>query len=612
MCEAEEPAIRSTRGGGGVWEIVLDHAALQVAQHLASRECAAFDSSSDVARSMLQLLDRRTLRSVVRERNASFLCGMFGCCQLPRGLRNKEYNASKDATDASRPCAQGFSTCDDDSIDSVDDDEEEEATQTEDMATTPADSNEDIIYEDDIYTAESFRLAMRDSRQLRRVIKRQQQSARKQPLSISLEKGQRGIGIGAQAESPHHLLAMRDRFCSDWCFDRYESEVKSVVTPFLEYAHPNLVKSVSYLFPNLRLDVLQQLTTAEGQGSPLLHGVVERNVQFKSKSTAGVARAASAATTENPPLTSEEQSSAPTLQTLLHAMTAVRCVWKSALAAPDDISGSSQQKRPAESFKWSDGAASSSSAPAIQTGTTTRPQGVLECTSLSSLRGSLRGSLLVHDFLMNICGARCGNMMMALYAVHRCALRKLMSAVPPREGNAFDRVIRKLWSRAEEKWAEVATEMNPTEPLRVDAELEDHRRALLGRHMFSTASTSSLSRLLLFDENSLYAYAWNGVWLCPAPVATVNGLEHRAGGGAVNAFSTLVFPFSIPSRVLEAMDQSPEALELGIVFILAAACVHPDVLEEFLLRDAQLDDVIDALHLRPEDLTAAVRLILLP
>lgn len=238
------------------------------------------------------------------------------------------------------------------------------------------------------------------------------------------------------------------------------------------------------------------------------------------------------------------------------------------------------------------------------------------------------GAFLVHDFLVDICGVRCGHWLLAHYAAHRTALKDLWekrrnaghyfpSSLKSSECEAlsacsthkstFEKVITPIFQQLEATLQKMPPQLNVTEPLRVDSSLEHQRRQQLAQHLFSMESTSSLSRFLLMDESVVATVAWNGVWLTPPPSSNTSATKTRTG--LPSTFSSLMFPFPVSSSLLKPLSSSSESLEIALLFLLASACVHPGVLNEFLFRDARLEDVVDVLDLSDDDLEAALRVM---
>eukprot|EP00796_Vickermania_ingenoplastis_P004036 gene4037-2889_t len=554
-------------GPGGVWEVILDHASLQVAKYLASRECVAFEPSRDVACAMLRLLDRSTLHNILSERSSDGLCACFGCTGLPRGLPEVGGNVD----------VQWYG-CDDDNDDPDKDvgTEDDPAAQNA-MVRAGTDGElellnkaaDEIVYEDDLYTAESFRLARRDAEQLRR-IRRRAAAARQAPSTG---------GLLQRAGGQLRVLTLPERFCSDLCLDRYQTEIQPRVPQFVDYSDPNI---------------------AEVQSTPLMGDITE-----KSTGAGPASPAAAAGESSGSEILLKER-----LAGYLATMSQVKNVWDSALSVGSLGPLTSLTPSDSTSAKWANVQRTRSSGPTvIARGTSAVPDVSLPGTGAAH-RSTLRGPYLVHDFLMNVCGERCRQLFLLHYVAHRTQLLQLLSDRPQRNDNVFDAITRPLMEKFEEE-----VQHHPllgtavSEPLKVESNLEQQRRAVLARHVFSADSSTTLSRLLLLDEFVLTASAWNAVWLTLPPVLGKPVARHA---GAANTFSSLIFPFAVPSPLLMPLHSSRESLELAVVLVLAAACVHPTVLEEFLVGEAEVQDILSAVDVTPADIEAALRLILFP
>eukprot|EP00796_Vickermania_ingenoplastis_P000190 gene191-102_t len=506
----------SKAGGPGRVEVILDHAL--------SRECVAFEPSGDVACAMLRLLDRSTLHNILSERSSDGLCACFGCTGLPRGLPEVGGNVD----------VQWYG-CDDDNDDPDKDvgTEDDPAAQNA-MVRAGTDGElellnkaaDEIVYEDDLAASAHPEAQQQLAKHLR-------------------------LAVFAKGGGQLRVLTLPERFCSDLCLDRYQTEIQPRVPPFVDYSDPNIVGSVGCLFPNLRLDVLQQLAKAEVQSTPLMGDITE-----KSTGAGPPSPAAAAGESSGSQILLKER-----LAGYLATMSQVKNVWDSALSVGSLGPLTSLTLSDSTSAKWANVQRTRSSGPTvIARGTSAAPDVSLPGTGAAH-RSTLRGPYLVHDFLMNVCGERCRQLFLLHYVAHRTQLLQLLSDRPQRNDNVFDAITRPLMEKFEEE-----VQHHPllgtavSEPLKVESNLEQQRRAVLARHVFSADSSTTLSRLLLLDE---------------FPVA-----RHA---GAANTFSSLIFPFAVPSPLLMPLHSSRESLELAVVLVLAAACVHPTVLEEFLV-----------------------------
>lgn len=749
----------------GLWECIIDHAELQVVEYLASKQCRSFDPcTSEVARAMLRLVDRSALSCVVKERNYEGLCGRFGCLLKPRLYRQREQ--SVDVVDWS-------------SIENVDEDifnDDVEEKEMEEMHTVGplcsaydgsvenAEEEDEIVYTEDYYTRESFRLAIKDQERRRRYRcylehRRATSHGAKvggsaspeevEPESNRPKSWNNPASASAVRASATRCIAFGERFCSDECMEVFELDIKPRIAPYhVEYGHPDMIKTIGQLFPNLRLEVLLQLahegrkkkektststleneTASRNVGEEIIGEIHEKEIHIPT-SPLDVSQM-------NKEICEDEASGSFTrnalLQSFLNSMKEMRQLWKNG-----PVVAGLHAYHSAGSVRTTDGTALTTLRPSTPSGTHTSAgsHNRIPCAALldspsanstalkanqtpngavhqdeskhngmqekqDSLRSSKpfqkeddisevilsscekkttpascftiplshsavassplitdsslpysnlgqhqgatkKGSFLVHDFLLNVCGVRCSHFFLAHYAAHREELTLLWDkydldecqrlssrlvtsnhdavesgAGGSAERSLFWRIANPITQRLEDTLEKMTPQLNAMEPLRVESGLEHQRRQQLAQHLFSAESTATLSRFLLLDECVMASAAWNGVWLSPPPssVSLPTSTYNKKSSSTVSntpcsTFHSLLFPFPIPSVLLKPLSTSPESLEMAILFVVAAACVHPLVLKQFLFEDAQLEDIVDVLHLDDDDLEAALRVML--
>lgn len=731
----------------GLWETIIDHAELQVVEHLASRQCKCFVPSSDVAMSMLRLLDRRTLSCIVKERNYESLCGRFGCLLKPRVYQGRENSTG--VVDWSM-----IEESEKEEWETITEDEPLQDRHTFGLVKNgqngpqqDALEEDDIVYTEDYYTRESFRLAIKDQEKRQRYQRYQKQrkalsqgmGVEDRSLSHGYHEEEKGSQSSGNAPVVSRRITLHERFCSDECMQTFELDILARAAPHhVEYAHPDMIKAIGHLFPNLRLEVLLQLEhemqrNAKNGGGKATGGVMgeirekeissphaggamegreDRNIvgvmdtmrrevlqsflnnlkdmQQVWTNDFGVTQLCQYPSSGRMAWTSEAVTSTMFSTTA----TTVTCTGKTSRTAPVESTASSSavmntlpapsavavkvdheaDEKEEKGDSLNSNKLSQSACGTVDSGDVPCPSNVpsnivslpvssnctrfssppstrcgppVDAASLSEAGAVLKKStFLVHDFLLNVCGVRCGHRFLAHYAAHRSTLKgswekyhqgaphrlpsrrnppvndnnstpKEMETSSSTNTSMFERIAMCLVQRLEDTLQKLSPQLDKaTEPFQVESGLEQQRRQQLAQHLFCAESTATLSRFLLVDETVVATAAWNGVWLAPPPSSSLipttctRTSSKKVPNALSSAFHSLLFPFPIPSVLLKPLNRSPESLELSVLFVMAAACVHPAVLKEFLFEDARLEDIASALQLTDDDLEAALHVML--
>lgn len=314
------------RDGSTVWDGVIAAATTRVVHYLATSS-QPFDPSTLLAQSMLSFLDHYTLRELIKERNGNRLCGLLGCASVltlyddangddythathtPQDTPAAQSNVYSGAMQHSAPCRPQqqqqsprchcrLSSATRDTrakalvVPEVSDSFEEEANDDDIEQDTPPSAsaargevthdggtNEacEIVYHDDMYTEESFRLARRHAHRLRRLREREQKrrnagrrassSIVKRTASVSAQQTCRGKEGGTyDASTPSTPLSLhsvsgvcRAHFCSAECADIFDAEVWPRVSRYVLLQSDTVVQALASLFPKLPVHLLEQL-----------------------------------------------------------------------------------------------------------------------------------------------------------------------------------------------------------------------------------------------------------------------------------------------------------------------------------------------------------------
>ncbi|GET88272.1 hypothetical protein, conserved [Leishmania tarentolae] len=664
-----ECAVKSSSGThGGAWEAIIDKATSLVAEYLASTT-REFDPAAPLSQHMLHLIDRGSLRDILVERNYNALCGCVGCSNKPRGLVAADSGTLSFEWDSSLSVSASDVESDDIRDEEPDGRGHDQhrhgrgetangaAAATRATEDQPDADAEEIVYEEDLYTAESFRLAQRQrtmlNRMQRKKLMREQRAmqATETGAGVSVRPAPMGPGGAAPASSRvlrNGLLgaSFPQRFCSPECQETYESSIMKRVTPYFAYDYPSVFGAITNLFPNLRVAALQQLAGAETSAVGLLKSVVETpqqeegdaptdgsasapsggalkpvqvGVSFESielirrkpgKRVETVAHKARGAGTEAQVM---DASSSPLLRGMLEQMQVLQRVWNNEVGPRLSDTHLSRM--------------------ANNTGTASSPTraataavcfGSAHVSASLPPRPILRGSLLLLDFIMSTSCAQTRRLFHAHYTRHRAVLQRcsLSAASPhhPRASSLFYSVsadiVTELEKRsvatlavagaAEESDHDTALEIDDG-GLRVDPVLQQQRRELLASHIFSENVTATLSRLLFVDYAVLSSMAWSGVWCSTVSFGRPAG-QQRSN---CSLLRSLQFPFSIPAVLLQTAESTPEVLGLAMVFLVAAGCCSEGVWRGCTRDEVAFDEVAEAIGLTRDDIAAAVRSLML-
>lgn len=319
---AQNTAAHPSLISGGAWEAIVDKAVTQVTEYLTTTT-REFDPAAPLSGHMLHLLDRSTLRDIVVERNYNELCGCLGCGNKPRGLLWEMEKGtagtlsfdwfSSSSSSAASSCTSSAAESESDgeleggkdkqqSLDQQQrrQEKKKKSSSCADAAsrkqrrgkdhsdTGPTANDEEIVYEDDLYTAESFQLVQRQRAQLNRL-------QRKKSLSKDGGVLDAGNAVAAPRVRQSGMLGVSfpHRFCSVECAELYTSGISPRVSPYRAMDYPVVFSAITNLFPNLSVASLQQLAGAEVSASWLV-----RPIQEKSEIT--TSNSSSSSTTKNP------------------------------------------------------------------------------------------------------------------------------------------------------------------------------------------------------------------------------------------------------------------------------------------------------------------------
>lgn len=645
-------------GGGGAWEAIIDKAVTQVTEYLTTTT-RPFDPCATLSCHMLNLIDRGTLRDVLVERNYNGLCGCFGCGNKPRGLRWEEENAGcgPDGLSFEWP-----SSADEDG-DSEGDKEGEEASDAErsrrrrgetanvaaaDEGGDIAEDAEEIVYEDDLYTAESFRLAQRQRAVLNRM--QQKQKLREQKATRSSLSPAVAAAAAAQPRLKSSGLlgaTFAQRFCSAECVELYETGIVPAVASHMTYDFPVVFSAVTNLFPNLSIPALQQLAGAEVSAGWLVKPIQEHNTSAPHSSTNGSGSAGSNAplrpvevgvsyesTERRPAAASGKESKTKSvsfaassteehkqkdsdeaaavsaaspllLRDVLSRMHVLQGVWEHEVVPRFTASHLPRVEN--------------THAKAAGTATTNTVVASPSPAALSTAprpRPGLRGSLLLFDFIMTVRGARTRQLFRLHYARHRAALQasllRASSCATTRQPlSLFVSVSRSVIAAMEKDFMALHQTGSEGEAdaladdLHIDPALQQQRRELLTAHLFSEDVAATLSRLLMVDYALLLNVAWSGVWMRELPLRGDGGRE------VCSLLRSLRFPSAMPAVLLRSAASSPEVVALATVFLIAAGCCSHGVWVGCANADAAFDEVAEAVGLTEEGAAAAVQSLML-
>ncbi|CAJ1988511.1 Rtr1/RPAP2 family [Leishmania donovani] len=671
-----DSAVKSGSGArGGAWEVIIDKAVSFVTEYLASTT-REFDPAAPLSQHMLHLIDRGSLRDILVERNYNELCGCFGCSNKPRGLLaagsgtlSFEWDSSLSLSASS---AEGDDTTDDEADGRSHGSHRRGRGETADGAAAAARSikdqpdadAEEIVYEEDLYTAESFRLAQRQramlNRMQRKKLMREQRAMRAAATSDGAAAGAavRPAPVGPGGTAPVSSRVLRNgligasfpqRFCSPECEETYESSIMRRVSPYFAYDYPSILGAITNLFPNLRVAALQQLAGAETSSAGLVKRVLETQQQEGGDAPANAsasvsagpaggalkpvhvgvslesselircnpgkraARVAHKARGADTAAQVNDASSAPLLREVLEQMQVLQHVWS------NEVGPRLSETRLS---RMADDAATAPSP--TSAATAARRFGSAQGPASFPPRPVLRGSLLLLDFIMNTSCAQTRRLFHAHYARHRPALQRcLTAAASSRETRASSLfysvsadIVAELEKRsvealaaagaAEESVGDTAFDVE-NEGLRVDPLLQQQRRELLVSHIFSEDVTATLSRLLFVDYAVLSNMSWSGVWF--------SGLSLRLPAGQQSSNCSLLrslqFPFAIPAVLLQTAESTPEVLGLAMIFLVAAGCCSEGVWRGCMREEVAFDEVAEAIGLTRDDIAAAVGSLML-
>ncbi|CAJ1023955.1 Rtr1/RPAP2 family, putative [Leishmania lindenbergi] len=670
--QATESAVKYRSGtSGGAWEVIIDKAVSFVTEYLASTT-REFDPAAPLSQHMLRLIDRGSLRDILVERNYNELCGCFGCGNKPRGILAAGSGALSFEWHSALSSSVSSAESDDGVIHEEADgpshgahrrgqggaanDAAAAAQSTEDQ---PDADPEEIVYEEDLYTVESFRLAQRQrailNRMQRKKVMREQRAMRAATMSdgaaaAAAAVGPAPVGPGGTALAASRVLrngllgaSFPQRFCSPECEEAYESTVMPRVSPYFAYDYPSVVGAITSLFPNLRVAVLQQLAGAETSAAGLVKPILETQQQedggvpteasasgstLKAVQVGAVyestelnrgnpskrmARVVHRARSADGAAKMDNASSAPLLREVLEQMHVLQHVWNNEVAPrlcgthlPRVVDAAATMPPPTSAVAAAG------------------HFGYAQVLTLLPPRPVLRNSLLVFDFIMNTSCAQTRRLFYAHYACHRPALQRCLSAAAspraPTAGSLFHSVSSDIISELEKRHIKALAVAGVTdgsvgdmafgtedEGLRVDPVLQQQRRELLVSHLFSEDVTATLSHLLLVDYAVLSNMAWSGVWFSSMPLR----LPGKQQNSSCSLLYSLQFPFAIPAVLLQAVESTPEVLGLAMVFLVAAGCCSADVWCGCMREEVAFDEVAGAIGLTRDDIAAAVRSLML-
>ncbi|KPI89543.1 hypothetical protein ABL78_1311 [Leptomonas seymouri] len=640
----------STLRNGGAWETIIDKAVTQVSEYLAS-STQEFDPAAALSVHMLSLLDRGTLRSILVERNYNELCGCFGCGNRPRGLQwnlekggehtlNFDWPSSASSTAASESDTDGDEASGEEPKNGQGS-RSSAARHTNNgahsvppvVAGSQSGDNEEIVYEDDLYTAESFRLAQRQRTLLNRIQEKR-----------LLKEGVSAPPSAAAAPSPRVRrsgmlgASFPQRFCSAECEDIYESGIMPRVSPYLRYEFLPVFSALTNLFPNLRVAALQQLAGAEVSASWLVRPVQENGVTDPRADTVTVR--ASCGSSEHLRSTHEggtpsgsdkkmemapiemqtndrreEEEAPPLLRTVLEQMQVLRGVWNHEVAPR--FSESHMPRVPAEQINANE----KNHQVQLPVASAAPSQGAFHPSAPRT--HLLRGSLLLCDFIMNTSSAKTRRLFYEHYVKHRTALQANVSraiaaaAADSRPAPFFLRISEGITAAMEAKYRCLHADSDEIDrrvtedtdvvgdDLRIDPALQQQRCALLTAYIFSEEVSATLSRLLMVDYVLLINVAWSGVWFRDLPLK-VNGAKELC-----SLQRSLLFPFALPAVLLRAAGSSPEVVGLAMIYLMAAGCCSDAVWAGCMAGEVAFDEVADVIGLTEADVTAAVRSLML-
>ncbi|KAG5480126.1 hypothetical protein CUR178_06178 [Leishmania enriettii] len=663
-----ESAVKSCRGtSGGAWEAIIDKAVSSVAEYLASTT-REFDPAAPFSQHMLRLMDRGTLRDTLVERNSNELCGCFGCGGKPRGLRD----AASGALSFEWPHLSSLSASDAEGDDTTDEEagggahrrgqgevaNGAAARLAEDQPDADA---EEVVYEEDVYTAESFLLAERQHAMLKRMqrkkLMREQRAMRAAATSNGPASGGavRPPPMGLSGTTPAASRVLRSgpiganfsqRFCSPECEEMYASSILPRVSPYFAYDYSSVFGAITNLFPNLRVTALQQLAGAETCAAGLVKPLREAQQQQEGGALAEAAASVSRAGDALKPMQAnvafecselvrrnpgrrvakvahnargadaaaqmEAASSTPLLREVLEQMQVLQQVWNNEVV---------------RSF-------SDTHLPRKATAAATAPSPARAATAVGHFRSAqapmlcpprpvLRGSLLLCDFIMNTSCAQTRRLFYAHYTRSRPALQRcLADAASPRAPVARSLfysvsvdIVAELEKSVTAVSAAAATDGSvgsnaleaEDEGLRLDPLLQQQRRELFVSHIFSEDVTSTLSRLLFLDYAVLSNMAWSGVWFSDVPLCLPGGQQ----SSTCSLLRSLQFTFAIPAVLLQEASSTPEVLGLAMVLLVAAGCCSEGVWRGCMREEVAFDEVAEVIGLARDDIAAAVRSLML-
>ncbi|CAG9573301.1 Rtr1/RPAP2_family_-_putative [Leishmania major strain Friedlin] len=656
---------------GGAWEAIIDKAVSFVTEYLASTT-REFDPAAPLSQHMLHLLDHGSLRDILVERNYNELCGCFGCSNKPRGLLAAGSGTLSFEWDSSLSLSASDAEGDDITDEEADgrshgshrrgrgetaDGAAAAAQPTNDQPGTDA---EEIVYEEDLYTAESFRLAQRQramlNRMQRKKLMREQRAMRAAATSDGAAVRPAPVGPGGTAPVSSRVLrnglmgaSFPQRFCSPECEETYESSIMRRVSPYFAYDYPSVFGAITNLFPNLRVAALQQLAGAETFSAGLVKRVLETQQQEGGDAPANAsasvsagpaggalkpvqvgvslesnelirrspgkraARVAHKARGVGTATQMNDASSAPLLRAVLEQMQVLQHVWN------NEVGPRLSETRLS---RMADDAATAPSP--TSAATAARCFGSAQVPASFPPRSVLRGSLLLLDFIMNTSSAQTRRLFHAHYARHRPALQRcLTAAASPREARASSLfysvsadIVAELEKRSVEGLAAAGAAEEPVggtafdvenEGLRVDPVLQQQRRELFVSHIFSEDVTAMLSRLLFVDYTVLSSMSWSGVWFSGVSLRLPAGQQ----SSKCSLLRSLQFPFAIPAVLLQTAESTPEVLGLAMIFLIAAGCCSEGVWRGCMREEVAFDEVAEAIGLTRDDITAAVGSLML-
>ncbi|KAG5479362.1 hypothetical protein LSCM1_04621 [Leishmania martiniquensis] len=678
---ATESAVKSSHGiHGGAWEAIIDKAVSSVTEYLASTT-RAFDPEAPLSQHMLRLVDRGGLRDILMERNYNELCGCLGCGNKPRGLLAAGSSLPSFEW-ASLPSVPASDTEDADSVGEGADEggdgahrcKQGEAANSAAAAERstegqPGADAEEIVYEDDLYTAESFRLAQRQRALLNRMqhkkLMREQKAIRAAATSSgrgSVASAERPapVGLGGIAPAASGVLrsgllgaSFSQRFCSPECEETYEASILRRVSRYFTYDYPSVFGAITNLFPNLRVAALQKLAGAETSAAGLVKPVQETpQTQPQEESGGALAEASASASPADAALKpvqvgvsfeslecshrhpgkpvvrgarnargagvvaqTEAASSAPLLREALEQMHVLQHVWNNEVVP-----------RFSGTRLLHNATAAATAAPSPTGGAATAMGNFrLAQTPISfPPRPLLRGSPLLCDFTMNTSSAQTRRLFCMHYARSRSALQRCLTTLAspraPTAPSLFCSVSAEIVAELEKRYVAAGSAAGVTddfvdgiaieteaEDLRVDPMLQQQRRELLVSHIFSEDVASTLSRLLFLDYAILCNMAWSGVWFSDVALRTPGGQQRRD----CSLLRSLQFTFAIPAVLLQEASSTPEVLGLAMIFLVAAGCCSEGVWRGCMREEVAFDEVSEAIGLTREDIAAAVRSLVL-